>query len=184
MIPISGAAPRTALPSAVREAERPEETRPVSQPVSQGGLKPVKDEYIPEEKREPYGRYWLGKDGDGSPKIYFDNPEAAEDPASPKAAGASKAEAPEKDGEPKAPGKAAPPDKGRKEEKCTGNTDAVDREIKRLKEKKGKLEAKLDRETDEAKREALERQLAQVESELRQKDNDAYRRRHAVFTEG
>lgn len=41
--------------------------------------KPVMDEYVPEEKREPSGRYWLGKDGDGRPKIYFDDPERAAD---------------------------------------------------------------------------------------------------------
>lgn len=186
MIPISSSAPRTAAPPAVREAERPAGTRPVSEPASQRSLKPVQDEYVPEgeKKRESYGRYWLGKDGDGGPKIYFDDPEAAEDtPAAPKTAGAPEAEDPEKDENPKAPGKAAPPGKGGKEEKCVGNTDAVDREIKRLKEKREKLEAKLDRETDETKREALERQLAQVENELRQKDNDAYRRQHSTFTE-
>ena len=71
-----------------------------------------------------------------------------------------------------------------KEEKCVSNTDAVDREIRKLKEKKEELAAKLDRETDETKRESLERQLAQVENELRQKDNDAYRRQHTKFTNG
>lgn len=186
MIPISSSAPRTAALPAVREAERPAGTRPVSEPASRRSLKPVQDEYVPEgeKKRESYGRYWLGKDEDGGPKIYFDDPEAAEDtPAAPKTAGAPEAEDPEKDENPKAPGKAAPPGKGGKEEKCVGNTDAVDREIKRLKEKREKLEAKLSRETDETKREALERQLSQVENELRQKDNDAYRRQHSTFTE-
>lgn len=172
MIPISSSAPRPAASPAVREAR---EARPVP-PAASGSLKPVKDEYVPEgeKKREPYGRYWLGKDEDGGPKICFDDPEAA---------GTPKAEDPEKDEEPKAPGKAAPPDKSGKEEKCRGSTDAVDREIKRLKEKKEKLEARLDRETDGTRREALERQLAQVENELRQKDNDAYRRQHSTFTE-
>lgn len=185
MIPISNAVFRPGPAPAVREAERAREARPGS-PSASRSLKPVQDEYVPEgeKKRESYGRYWLGKDGDGSPKIYFDGPEAAEDaPASPEAVGPPKAENPERDEEPEAPGKAAPPDKDGKEEKCVGNTDAVDREIRRLKEKKKKLEAKLDRETDGTRREALERQLAQVENELRQKDNDAYRRRHSTFTE-
>ncbi len=185
MIPISSSVPRPAASPAVREAKRMREARPAS-PAAPGSLKPVKDEYVPEgeKKRESYGRYWLGKDEDGSPKIYFDDPEAAEDaPASPEAAGAPEAEDPKKDEEPKTPGKAAPPDKSGKEEKCVGSTDAVDREIKRLKEKKEKLEAKLSREAGGTRREALERQLAQVENELRQKDNDAYRRRHTVFTE-
>ena len=185
MILISSSAPRTAAPPAVREAERPAGVRSGSAPASQRPLKPVQDEYVPEgeKKRESYGRYWLGKDEDGGPKIYFDNPEAAEDaPAAPKTAGAPEAEDPEKDEEPTVPEKAAPPGKDRKEEKCAGNTDAVDREIRKLKEKKEKLEAKLDQETDETKRESLERQLAQVENELRQKDNDAYRRQHTQFT--
>ena len=33
--------------------------------------KPVMDEYVPEEKTEPSGRYWLGKDEDGKPKFYM-----------------------------------------------------------------------------------------------------------------
>lgn len=37
--------------------------------------KPVMDEYVPEEPQEPSGRYWMGKDEDGRPKIYFDGPE-------------------------------------------------------------------------------------------------------------
>ncbi len=39
-------------------------------------------------------------------------------------------------------------------------------------------------ETDEAKARDLERQLAQVDSELSQKDNGACRRRHTKFTNG
>ncbi|MCI9577749.1 MAG: hypothetical protein HFF98_02770 [Oscillibacter sp.] len=184
MIPISGNVPRPAAAPALREAEKAREARPVSPAASQdkGSLKPSQDEYLPEEKREPYGRYWLGKDEEGSPKIYFDDPEAAEGaPVSPEA---PKAEDPDGEKEPMSPEKAGPPDKGGKEEKCVGNTDAVDREIRKLKEKKEKLEAKLDRETDETKRESLERQLAQVENELRQKDNDAYRRQHTKVTSG
>lgn len=181
MIPISNNVSRPVPAPALREAEKAREARPVSPAASQdkGPLKPVRDEYLPEEKREPYGRYWLGKDQDGSPKIYFDDPEA-EDAASPEA---PRAEDPDGEKEPVSPKKAASPDKGDQEEKCVGNTDAVDREIRKLKEKKEKLEAKLDRETDETRREALERQLAQVENELRQKDNDAYRRQHSTFTE-
>lgn len=185
MIPISSTLPRSAALPTVQEAEKGREACPAPPAPSESPLKPVKDEYVPEgeKKREPYGRYWLGKDENGGPKIYFDGPEAAEeDPASSRAEGTPGVpEKPEKDEKPEAPGKAA--GKGGKEEKCTGSTDEVDREIKRLKEKKEKLEAKLGREADETKREALERQLAQVENELRRKDNDAYRRQHAKFTE-
>lgn len=46
------------------------------------------------------------------------------------------------------------------------------------------LERRRSPETDEAKARDLERQLAQVDSELSQKDNDACRRRHTKFTKG
>ncbi len=48
----------------------------------------------------------------------------------------------------------------------------------------GALERRRSPETDEAKARDLERQLAQVDSELSQKDNDACRRRHTKFTNG
>lgn len=180
MIPISSNVPRPVPAPALREAEKAREAASPASPQDKGPLKSVKDEYLPEEKRkESCGRYWLGKDQDGSPKICFDDPEAR-DAASPEA---PEAEDPEGKEEPEAPKKAARPGRGGKEEKCAGNTDEVDRELRKLREKKEKLEARLDRETDETKREALERQLAQVENELRQKDNDAYRRQHTVFTE-
>ena len=46
------------------------------------------------------------------------------------------------------------------------------------------LERRRSPETDEAKARDLECQLAQVDSELSQKDNDACRRRHTKFTNG
>ncbi len=68
-------------------------------------------------------------------------------------------------------------------EKCTGNTDQVDREIEKLKEKKKELEQQIRLASgDERKVKELESRLAQVESELSQKDNDTYRRQHATFS--
>ena len=58
----------------------------------------------------------------------------------------------------------------------------MDREIQRLRKKRQELAQRLDAETDGEKARDLERQLAQVERELRQKDNDAYRRQHTRFT--
>ena len=46
------------------------------------------------------------------------------------------------------------------------------------------LERRRSPETDEAKARDLERQLAQVDSELSQKDNGACRRRHTKFAKG
>lgn len=173
-------AARSASVSGVQKTERTEATRAQS---SAGYRKPVRDEYVPEEKRkESYGRYWLERGEEGNPKIRFDGPEAEEAPEMKAVLEGEDPEAPKDPAE--APKKADPSGKGRKEEKCTGNTDAVDREIKKLKEKKEKLEKQIDRETDETKRKDLERQLSQVEQELRQKDNDTYRRQHSVFTDG
>ncbi|MCI9075272.1 MAG: hypothetical protein HFH10_05635 [Dorea sp.] len=87
-------------------------------------LKPRRDEYIPEEKKEP----------------------------------------------------------GNNVERCTGSTDKVDREIEKLKREKQELEQRLNTETDEARIKDLKTKLAQVERELRQKDNDTYRRQHASYT--
>ncbi len=112
--------------------------------------KPVMDEYVPEEKPEPSGRYRLGKDEDGKPKIDFDGPEKSGS---------------DKDGQ-----------------SCTCNTDKVDREIEKLKKQKQELEQQINRETDESKMEDLKARLAQIEKELSQKDNDTYRRQHAVYT--
>ncbi len=134
-------------------------------------LKPVMDEYVPEEKREPSGRYWIEPGEDGTPQVHFDDPNRQAD--------RENAAAPE----PSSPApKAAGPDKAAKPETCRGNTDAVDREIKKLKEKLEELERQLASETDETKRRSLERRIAQVSNELRQKDTDAYRRQHTVFS--
>jgi len=130
--------------SKAAEVKAPVEVRQPEEP-SQA---PVRDEYIPEEKREPSGLYWLGKDEDGQPKVYFDDPEQD------------------------------------KEEICTCDTDEVDREIEELKKEQAELESQIGSETDEIKRENLARELAQIEGELHQKDTDAYRRRHATFTNG
>lgn len=124
---------------------------------------PAYDEYLPEEKPQPIGQYWQGKDEDGQPKIYFDQP----------------ADSPEvkPDADPAADASDKKAD-GKKSEKCVGSTDKVDREIEKLKQKKAKLEQQLNAETDENKIKDLQRQLNRVINELRQKDNDTYRRSH------
>lgn len=66
---------------------------------------------------------------------------------------------------------------------CTGNTDQVDREIRKLKEKAQQLEQQIRAASgDEKKVSDLEKKLAQVQSELSQKDNDTYRRQHTIFS--
>ena len=156
------------LPQEMRGIQRQEPVAaPVPQndtdkPSKQSGL-PEYDEYIPGEKREPIGLYKLSHDDEGNPIIEFDDPMKA-DNASPKEA---------------APAKGEP---GRKAETCTTNTDKVDREIEKLKEERDQLEQQIRTTKDPDKAEDLKRQLAQLENELRQKDNDAYRRQNAVIS--
>ncbi len=69
-------------------------------------------------------------------------------------------------------------------EKCTVNTDAVDREIEELKEKKKRLEKQIQSASgDENKIRELKKELEQVECELSRKDNDTYRRQNASVFE-
>ena len=178
-------------PLKVGKPEEDDEKRPV---------KPETDEYIPEEKQESSGRYWLGKDGEGKHKIYFDNPEkeapesqAAGTPGKPGGLpgpeGPKEGMGPESQKEgmgdegPKEDEKADGPGKGpdKKVEKCTGNTDRVDREIEKLKKRRDELKKQIHSEKDGKKIKELEKKLSQVERELKQKDNDAYRRAHTVF---
>ena len=141
-------------------------------------LKPVMDEYVPEEPQEPSGRYWMGKDEDGQPKIYFDDPERAADaPRQPE--DAPEAEEPDSADQ----GAKGPEGKKDKGETWECNTDKVDREIEKLKKKQQELEQRLNSETDEAKIKDLEHQLAQVEQELKQKDSDTYRKQNATYTQ-
>lgn len=162
----------------LKAAHRAEELPAVRRPGEDQArpAEPRRDEYIPEEKREPSGRYRLGRDGDGQPRIYFDDPgraaDAQEQPEEePAASGRDKgAKGPEKK------------EQDKKAELCTGDTGKVDREIEKLKRERAELEQRLSTEKDEARREELEQRLAQVEAELRQKDNDGYRQRNTVFS--
>lgn len=140
-----------------RNGEKTAERKPVQQ-----------DEYISSEKagEKPNGLYHVGQDENGNKKVYFNDPKKA-------------GKADEKE-EPRV--KADDPEKA--EEKCVGNTDKVDREIRELKEKKKKLEQQLKTASgDEKKTKELENKLAQVERELSQKDNDTYRRQHSTFND-
>ena len=111
MMPISGIntgavqplAAAEKVPGASKIQKEEEEVRP---------LKPTMDEYVPEEPREPSGRYWLGKDGDGQPKIHFDDPERTAD--APQKPGA---DVPEEEPDPTDQAVKGPEKKERKEDK-------------------------------------------------------------------
>ena len=127
------------------------------------GIPVPKDEYISSEKSgsKPSGLYRLGQDENGNPKVMYDDPKRA---------------AKAKDVQPKEePAKTA--------EKCTTNTDNVDREIEKLKEDKKQLEQQIKAAAgDKEKVKVLEKKLAQIEGQLSQKDNDTYRRQNAVIS--
>ena len=176
MMPISGV--NTVAVQPLTTAEKVLGASKVQKPEEEAQgrqLKPVMDEYVPEEPQEPSGRYWMGRDEDGQPKIYFDDPErAANAPKQPE--DTPEAEEPDPAGQ----GAKGPEGEKDKDEVWEGNSDKVDREIEKLKKKQQELEQRRNTETDEAKIKDLERQLAQVERELKQKDNDTYRRQHTT----
>ncbi len=182
MMPISDVSTSAVRPLATAEKIPGAPRVQKSEEESQGRqMKPVMDEYVRSEPQEPSGRYWMGRDEDGQPRICFDDRSRAADvPKQPEGA----PEKPEAD----APEEPDPADQGAKGPEGTKdkgetwecNTDKADREIEKLKKKKEELEQRLNTETDEARIKALEQQLAQVESELRQKDNDTYRRQHTT----
>ena len=116
-----------------------------------------RDEYIPSEKDEPIGLYSMEQDENGGHGIRFDDPNKSD----------KSADEPEKE-------------KSQSEE-CTCNTDKVDRELKRLREKAERLEQQLRSASDEEAAK-LQKQLASIQSELAQKDNDSYRRSQAEFS--
>ena len=175
MIPVSGVNTNTVQPLTLLTTDEKVKVRQPEEEARGRRLKPVMDEYVPEEPQEPSGRYWMGKDEDGQPKICFDAPErTADGPKQPEAP--PEAEEPDPAGQ----GTKGPEGKKDKDEVWDGNSDKVDREIEKLKKKKEELEQRLNTETDEAKIKTLGRQLDQVERELQQKDNDSYRRQHTI----
>lgn len=135
----------------------------------QSGL-PEYDEYIPGEKHEPIGLYKLAHGDDGNPIIQVDAPMKAENTL------------PEKVERPSMEAVSTKSEPGRKAETCTTNTDKVDRKIKKLKENRDQLAQQISTTKDPDKAKDLKRQLAQLESELQQKNNDAYRRQNAVIS--
>ena len=81
--------------------------------------------------------------------------------------------------------KAKPQDESEKPNivKTTVNTDKVDKEIEKLKQTQAQLEQKAAAAKEPKEKEKLEAQLAQVNAELKAKDNDTYRQQHMEITE-
>lgn len=135
-----------------------------------GGFPDFQDEYISSEEsgRKPVGLYRLGQDENGNQKIFFEDPRKAGNKEGKEQPGVKP------DG---------PEGAERSGEKCVGNTDMVDREIKELKQERQQLEQQIRAVSgDEEKVRELEQELKQVENELSLKDNDTYRKQHSSFT--
>ena len=162
---------------AVERTEKAKEAEKAAEEKNAGKLSEPRDEYISSEKsgQKPTGLYRVGQDENGNRKLFFDDPKAGH------AYGKDHRSGESEDG--KAP-KAGGDSQGKPAEKCVTNTDKVDREIKKLKEKKQQLEQQIQSASgDEKKIRELEKKLAQVENELSQKDNDTYRRQNASVSE-
>ena len=162
---------------AAERAEKVKEAEKAAEEKNAGKLSEPQDEYISSEKsgQKPTGLYRVGQDENGNRKIFFDDPKAGH--------AKEQDDRSEKSEDGKAP-KVGGDSQGKPAEKCVTNTDKVDREIKKLKEKKQQLEQQIQSASgDEKKIRELEKKLAQVENELSQKDNDTYRRQNASVSE-
>lgn len=147
------------------------------------GIPTPKDEYISNEQSgsRPSGLYHMGKDENGKPKVLYDDPKKFGD-ADRNGESGVRANSPEKDKKAEQL-KTKSDSRDDDAEEVTGNTDAVDREIEKLRKQKQQLEQQIKAASgNEEKARELEKKLAQIESELNQKDNDTYRRQHTVFT--
>lgn len=167
----------------VSAAETAKKAEMAAEEKEPGKLSEPQDEYISSEKsgKEPAGLYRVGRDETGSRKIVFDDPKAihAKDDRFWESA----------NGKEKTTGKNAQ----ERPEICVGNTNAVDREIRKLKEKKQELEQQIQSASgrlfapsgskEERQIRELEKKLEQIEQELSRKDNDAYRKQHTVFSQ-
>ena len=158
-------------------AEKTKEAEKAAEEKSSSRLPEPQDEYISSEKsgQRPIGLYRVGQDENGSRKIFFDAPKAG------RANGKDDCSGKSEDG--KSP-KVSGDSQGKPAEKCITNTDKVDREIGKLKEKKKQLKQQIRSAIgDEKKIRELEKKLAQVENELSRKDNDTYRQQNASVSE-
>ena len=166
---------------AVPRVEKAKEAEKAAEEKEPGKLSEPQDEYISSERsgKEPTGLYRVGQDENGNRKIFFDDPKAVRAGEDLKEEEGRSGEG--KDGkEPKVSGDS----QGKPAEKYVANTDKVDREIRKLKEKKQQLEQQIQSASgDEKKIRELEKKLAQVESELSRKDSDTYRRQNASVSE-
>lgn len=142
---------------AVREASAAQAAQSAQKAASPAkAALPDYDEYVPEDRTGlEHSGFYEPVSGENGPGLRFDAPE---------------------DESPAARGKPSG-----KAEQTTTNTDRVDRELEKLRAEQEKLSGQL-RTASPEDAEKLQKRLSQLENELRQKDNDSYRRAHAVIS--
>lgn len=149
--------------SAIYSSHAVERTSPVRAPDAAEKSAPLArqavpdyDEYVPEDKAGfEHSGFYEPVQGENGPELRFDAPE---------------------DSSPSAPEKPSG-----KAEQTTTNTDRVDREIEKLRSEREELSRQL-RSASPDEAEKLQKRLEQLKNELRTKDNDSYRRAHAVIS--
>lgn len=157
-------------------AQRPESAAPTQQSTAaaeQAGRQKLPDKTAPSEpaarfEHEPVespGRYWVEPGQDG-PAVRFEPPENPESLKEAEPLPADQASAQDKD----------------QPSLTMCSTDKVDQEIENLRNRVAELKQQIGRAQNEAEKADLQRELDASSRELAQKDNDAYRRQHAQFT--
>ena len=162
----------------------------------------AKDSYIGGDfsPSKATGVYSLGKDGDGNPKILLESPEASNhsplvdesgakpsDEAEKKTRSAKPSDeederdvAPEEEEEDEKSEKAS--DEKKTTRTGTVDTGKVDAEIQKLKQEKQRIALALSKAAGDDQKD-LQKRLEAIDSELRVKDTDAYRKQHSEYSE-
>lgn len=179
---------------------QPGNTAPTSAPSPNGEF--AKDGYIAGDlsPSKPTGVYSLGKNEDGNPKILLEKPEASNRSPLADESGAKPSDEAEKktrsakpsDEEDKrdvAPEEEDEDEKSEKasdEKKTTGtgtvDTGKVDAEIQKLRQEKQRIALALSKAAGDDRKD-LQKRLEAIDSELRVKDTDSYRKQHSEYSE-
>lgn len=145
----------------VQDIEKAMQEEQAGVKASSTALKSRFDTFEHGSETQKAGVYAFSRDDEGNPVIEFDDPEASQ----------------------KSPS-AAPQDASKPQiVKTTVNTDAVEREIEKLKKSFSETKQRLAAASEPREKELLENKLTRLEAELKQKDNDTYRRQHMQITE-
>lgn len=173
------------------EAEGKVEGTEKTEPSKPSQPKGSQDEYIPsvDKPEKGSGVYRLEKDENGNKKVTVDRPATEDGQTEEQAESQVKNEessepaGKQQEGGDKPMKSGGAPKSDDEDTLTTVSTDSVDAEIKKLKKRRTQLQKQLQNaQGDEDQRKSIEKQLAQVNSEIASKDNDAYRKQNATYT--